>query len=293
MSRYLFAATLAMLAAMTASSGISRLPYRLHPSPAPGRAQLYAIGTRSMAQRHGAAAKLDSVLADLARHASRVRPDHALGDLHALSPAARFTTSKSTDHALGRDRCRDARRRGRPRGRPRKPWTRASVRVLERCGRLAAGCAARGGGGARRARRSARGDAAHGGVGADGPREHPGRFRPGQRCAAHDLSDAHGHGRDRRGALGQLRLLFRVRGEWQRGAGERLRGLCVQRIHGRLRDGRVHGSAPDRGLRARGGFLPGLWRAGGVPVRRRGPSHAADRACGRAGSEPRLLHGRR
>jgi len=96
MSRYLFAATLAMLAAMTASSGISRLPYRLHPSPAPGRAQLYAIGTRSMAQRHGAAAKLDSVLADLARHASRVRPDHALGDLRALSPAARFTTSKST-----------------------------------------------------------------------------------------------------------------------------------------------------------------------------------------------------
>ena len=100
MSRYLFAATLAMLAAMTASSGISRLPYRLHPSPAPGRAQLYAIGTRSMAQRHGAAAKLDSVLADLARHASRVRPDHALGDLHALSPAARFTTSKSTTMPL-------------------------------------------------------------------------------------------------------------------------------------------------------------------------------------------------
>jgi hypothetical protein len=100
MSRYLFAATLAMLAAMTASSGISRLPYRLHASPAPGGAQLYAIGTRSMAQRHGAAAKLDSVLADLARHASRVRPEHALGDLHALSPAARFTTSKSTTMPL-------------------------------------------------------------------------------------------------------------------------------------------------------------------------------------------------
>ena len=100
MSRYLFAATLAVFAAMTASSGISRLPYRLHPSPAPGAAPLYAIGTRSMAQRHGAAAKLDSVLADLARHASRVRPEHALGDLHALSPAARFTTSKSTSMPL-------------------------------------------------------------------------------------------------------------------------------------------------------------------------------------------------
>ena len=54
MSRYLFAATLAMLAAMTASSGISRLPYRLHPSSVPGGARLYAIGTRSMAQRSGA-----------------------------------------------------------------------------------------------------------------------------------------------------------------------------------------------------------------------------------------------
>src|SRR5271168_2800693 len=100
MSRYVFAATLAVLAAMTASSDIARLPYRLHPPPAPGRAQLYAIGTRSMAQRRGAAAKLDAVLADLARHASRVRPEQALGDLHALSPAARFTTSTSTGMPL-------------------------------------------------------------------------------------------------------------------------------------------------------------------------------------------------
>ena len=53
-----------------------------------------------MAQRRGAAVKLDSVLADLARHASRVRPGHALGDLHALSPAARFITSKRTGMPL-------------------------------------------------------------------------------------------------------------------------------------------------------------------------------------------------
>jgi hypothetical protein len=96
MSRYVFAAALALLIAMTASSGVATLQYRPHPSSVAGRAQLYAIGTRSMAQRRGAAVKLDSVLADLARHASRVRPEHALADLHALSPAARFTTSPGT-----------------------------------------------------------------------------------------------------------------------------------------------------------------------------------------------------
>jgi hypothetical protein len=100
MSRYAFAATLALLTAMTASSGIATLPYRLHASAAPGLARLYAIGTRSMAQRRGAAVKLDSVLADLSRHASRARPDHAPADLHALSPAARFTTSKSSGMPL-------------------------------------------------------------------------------------------------------------------------------------------------------------------------------------------------
>jgi hypothetical protein len=100
MSRYVLAATLALLAALTASSGSARLAPRLHAAAAPGRAPLVAIGTRSLAQRHGAAAKLDSVLADLARHASRARPDHALGDLHALSPAARFTTSKTTGVSL-------------------------------------------------------------------------------------------------------------------------------------------------------------------------------------------------
>ena len=100
MSRYVFAAALTLLAAMTASSDVSTLSYRLHASPAPGRARLYAIGTRASAQRHGAAVKLDSVLADLVRHAFRARPDHALADLHALSPAARFTVSKSTGMPL-------------------------------------------------------------------------------------------------------------------------------------------------------------------------------------------------
>ena len=100
MSRFIFAAALALLTAVSASSDVSRFPYRLHPAAAPGTARLYAIGTRSLAQQRGTAVKLDSVLADLARHAARARPEHALGDLHALSPAARFTISKSTGMPL-------------------------------------------------------------------------------------------------------------------------------------------------------------------------------------------------
>jgi hypothetical protein len=57
----------------------------------PGSAALRAFGTRSPQQRQSAASgKLDASLADLARHAGLVRPDHALADLHALTPAARF-----------------------------------------------------------------------------------------------------------------------------------------------------------------------------------------------------------
>ena len=58
-------------------------------------------GTRSAAQRdNAAAAKLDSMLADLSRHAARVRPGHELADLHSLSPAARFKRSAATGAPL-------------------------------------------------------------------------------------------------------------------------------------------------------------------------------------------------
>ncbi len=80
------------LAALTASSAVapSRL-VNLHPMAVAGDAHLYAVGTRSAAQRQSATAtKLDAVLADLARHASMARADHLLADLHSLSPAARF-----------------------------------------------------------------------------------------------------------------------------------------------------------------------------------------------------------
>jgi hypothetical protein len=60
------------------------------PQPS-GSAPLMAFGGRSAAQlASGIGGKLDAALADLTRHANRARPDHALEDLHSLSPAARF-----------------------------------------------------------------------------------------------------------------------------------------------------------------------------------------------------------
>ncbi|HMK85771.1 MAG TPA: S8 family serine peptidase [Steroidobacteraceae bacterium] len=67
-------------------------PSGLHPASAPGHARLYAVGTRSAEQRQRAS-KLDSILADLTRHATLARPGHVLADLHSLSPAARFRQS--------------------------------------------------------------------------------------------------------------------------------------------------------------------------------------------------------
>ena len=63
----------------------------------PGSAHLRAFGGRSVEQRASLAGlKLDATLADLARHASQVRPEQALADLHGLNPAARFQLSADT-----------------------------------------------------------------------------------------------------------------------------------------------------------------------------------------------------
>jgi hypothetical protein len=86
---------LAFLAALAAASADSAVP-AAKPTLArePGEAQLMAFGGRSAAQRSSAsAARLDATLADLSRHLARVRADHALEDLHSLSPAAHFTGS--------------------------------------------------------------------------------------------------------------------------------------------------------------------------------------------------------
>jgi hypothetical protein len=66
-------------------------------SAAAGHAVLHAYGTRSAQQLESPTArKLDTVLADLARHASRARSGSALADLRVLSPAARFRQTAPT-----------------------------------------------------------------------------------------------------------------------------------------------------------------------------------------------------
>jgi hypothetical protein len=92
-SRYLAIGSLALMAAVAASSSVPDLhPHGMR--AAPGAAHLYAVGVRSAAQPQSAVSgKMDSVLADLSHHAALARPEHLIGDLHALSPAARFARS--------------------------------------------------------------------------------------------------------------------------------------------------------------------------------------------------------
>ena len=91
--RFFAIGVLAATSAMAVSSSVA--PARLinvHGQSLPGSARLYAVGTRSAVQRQsGSTAKMDSVLADLSRHASLARATSMLADLHSLSPAARFT----------------------------------------------------------------------------------------------------------------------------------------------------------------------------------------------------------
>jgi hypothetical protein len=100
--RVLWAGAAAVLTAVAASSADAPSSpigsaNGLHPAAVAGSARLYAIGTRSAQQRNSAAAgPLDSVLADLSRHAGLVRAGRELADLHSLSPAAKFSQSSST-----------------------------------------------------------------------------------------------------------------------------------------------------------------------------------------------------
>jgi hypothetical protein len=91
------------LAAMAASSAGSSppLPRFRAAAVAPGNAPLRVVGTRSAEQRRSASnGRLDSVLSDLSRHAGKARTDHALADLHSLSPAARISISRLTGKPL-------------------------------------------------------------------------------------------------------------------------------------------------------------------------------------------------
>jgi len=85
---------LALLALLAADAANSVVPAQKPAARISGGAQLMAFGGRSTTQRQtGSGRKLDAALADLSRHLNRVRSEHALEDLHALSPAARFMTS--------------------------------------------------------------------------------------------------------------------------------------------------------------------------------------------------------
>ncbi|HVN44344.1 MAG TPA: S8 family serine peptidase [Steroidobacteraceae bacterium] len=84
-------AAVALLAVVAASATAPPRQVLKHPAAPAGRAPLMAFGGRSAAQfASGIGGKLDAALADLTRHAYRIRPDHELEDLHSLSPAARF-----------------------------------------------------------------------------------------------------------------------------------------------------------------------------------------------------------
>ena len=90
--RFFALAALVVLSTAGVSSAVAPAQRNtLHAASPPGDARLYAVGTRSVQQRSSVQAlKMDSVLADLSRHLSRVRPATQLADLHSLSPAAQF-----------------------------------------------------------------------------------------------------------------------------------------------------------------------------------------------------------
>jgi hypothetical protein len=73
----------------------------LHRPNLRGTAQLHIAGSRSMQQRHSATgSKFDASLAEISRHVSSVRPGHAVEDLHALNPAARFVQPANSSTPL-------------------------------------------------------------------------------------------------------------------------------------------------------------------------------------------------
>ena len=91
-------AAVALVVASSAHSAVRPASHRA--SPAAG-VHLVAFGSRSPAQWHSATLrKLDGALADLARHAYRVRAGNALEDLHSLSPAARFAPARESSEPL-------------------------------------------------------------------------------------------------------------------------------------------------------------------------------------------------
>src|SRR5882757_1289517 len=100
-SRFLAIGALGILTAITAVSAVGPSQPMLHRPNLPGSAQLHIAGSRSLQQRQSAAgSKFDASLAEISRHVSSVRPGHAVEDLHALNPAARFTQPANSSTPL-------------------------------------------------------------------------------------------------------------------------------------------------------------------------------------------------
>jgi hypothetical protein len=100
-SRYVAFGSLALSVTLAAASAVPAVSPKTLRAAAAGSARLVVVGSRSAEQRQSAtASKLDSVLADLSRHAARARPGHILEDLHSLSPPARFTAAAATGAPL-------------------------------------------------------------------------------------------------------------------------------------------------------------------------------------------------
>jgi Subtilase family len=90
-SRFLAIGMLGLLTAITAVSAVGPSQPILKRPNFPGDSQLRVAGSRSIQQRQSASgSKFDASLAEISRHVSSVRAGHAVEDLHALNPAARF-----------------------------------------------------------------------------------------------------------------------------------------------------------------------------------------------------------
>jgi len=102
MSSRIFAiATISVLAGVSAVSAVGpSQPMHLRPN-APGTSILHIAGNRSAQQRDSATgSKFDASLAEIARNVSNLRAGHALEDLHALNPAARFSHPANSSSPL-------------------------------------------------------------------------------------------------------------------------------------------------------------------------------------------------
>jgi hypothetical protein len=102
MSLRIFAiVTVSALTTLSAVSAVGPSQPRHLPPNAPGPSLLHVAGSRSAQQRDSASgSKFDATLAEIARHASSLRPESALQDLHNLNPAARFSRPANSSSPL-------------------------------------------------------------------------------------------------------------------------------------------------------------------------------------------------